>query len=95
MLKPLWLGWKCNAVISMQSRAPHPELDGWQRFIGRWATQATHPLLPGTVVRGNTTFEWLDGRRFLINRWAADQGSVELNAIVDWSGLLKKDSQRK
>jgi hypothetical protein len=60
----------------MQSPTPRPELDGWQRFIGRWATQATHPLLPGTVVRGHATFEWLDGRQFLILRWHYDHPQI-------------------
>ena len=60
----------------MQSSMPHPELHGWQRFTGRWATQATHPLLPGTVVSGHATFEWLDGRQFLILRWHYDHAEI-------------------
>ena len=69
----------------MQSRAPHPGLDGWQRLIGRWTTQATHPLLPGTVVRGNTTFEWLDGRQFLIQRSHYDH--PEIPAAIAITGV--------
>jgi hypothetical protein len=60
----------------MQSHTPHLELHGWQRFIGRWTTQATHPLLPGTAVRGHATFEWLDGRQFLILRWHYDHPEI-------------------
>jgi hypothetical protein len=60
----------------MQSHAPHPGLDGWQRFIGRWETQATHPLLPGAVVRGHARFEWLDGRQFVIVRWHYDHPEI-------------------
>jgi hypothetical protein len=50
----------------MQSGSEQPELEGWQRFVGTWATEATHPLLPATVVHGQTTFEWLEGRRFVM-----------------------------
>ena len=60
----------------MQSPTPHPELHGWQRFTGRWTTQATHPLLPGTVVHGHATFEWLTGRQFLIQRWHYDHPEI-------------------
>jgi hypothetical protein len=60
----------------MQSHTPHSELDGWQRLIGRWETQATHPLLPGTVVRGHATFEWLDGRQYVIVRWHYDHPEI-------------------
>jgi hypothetical protein len=45
-----------------------PPLDGWERFIGTWATEGAHPLLPGEPIRGISTFEWLDGRRFVIWR---------------------------
>jgi nitroimidazol reductase NimA-like FMN-containing flavoprotein (pyridoxamine 5'-phosphate oxidase superfamily) len=60
----------------MQSPMPHPELHGWQRLVGSWVTHATHPLLPGAAVRGQATFEWLDGRRFLILRWHYDHPEI-------------------
>jgi Pyridoxamine 5'-phosphate oxidase len=37
---------------------------------------ATHPVLAGAVVRGHVTFEWLDGRRFVIQRWRYDHPDV-------------------
>ena len=36
-------------------------------LIGIWTTEATHPQFDGTV-RGSTTFEWLDGGHFIIER---------------------------
>jgi len=38
------------------------------RLVGNWITEATHPALPGAVVRGTASIEWLEGRRFLIFR---------------------------
>ena len=43
-------------------------LEEWQRFIGSWETEGAHPMLPGEAIRGTSTFEWLDGRRFVIWR---------------------------
>ena len=37
-------------------------------FVGVWTTEATHPVVPGTVVHGQAVFEWLEGERFLIVR---------------------------
>jgi len=37
-------------------------------FVGEWTTEATHPAVPNTVVHGESTFEWLEGEKFLINR---------------------------
>ena len=39
-----------------------------ERLLGRWATESTHPMLPGVVVHGSVTMEWLPGERFLVHR---------------------------
>lgn len=39
-----------------------------QRLVGSWATEATHPAMPGVVVHGTAVFEWLEGEQFLIQR---------------------------
>jgi hypothetical protein len=44
-----------------------PVLEPFDALIGTWATEATHPLVDD-VVLGSTTFEWLEGSRFLIQR---------------------------
>jgi hypothetical protein len=39
-----------------------------RRLVGDWATEATHPQMPGIVIAGSSTFDWLDGERFVIFR---------------------------
>ena len=39
-----------------------------RRLVGEWTTEATHPQMPGVVVAGSSTFEWLDGECFVIAR---------------------------
>ena len=60
---------------------------GWQRLVGRWATEATHPGLPGTVVSGQSTFEWLEDQQFLIQRSHYDHpeipDAVMVTGIID------------
>jgi hypothetical protein len=72
---------------AMQPQIQHPELQGWQRLVGTWATEATHPELPGTVVTGQATFEWLEEQRFLIQRSQYDHpeipDAVALTGIID------------
>jgi hypothetical protein len=48
-----------------------PMLEPFDLLIGTWATEATHPLVD-EVVPGSTTFEWLEGGRFLIERSRMD-----------------------
>jgi hypothetical protein len=44
-----------------------PGLEAFEPLIGSWTTEASHPTVDD-VVAGRTTFEWLEGRRFLIQR---------------------------
>jgi hypothetical protein len=46
---------------------PDPALRPFDVLIGTWTTEATHPLFDG-VVPGRTTFEWLEGGKFLVQR---------------------------
>ena len=64
-----------------------PGLPGWQRFIGRWVTEGAHPLLPGQVIRGYTTFEWLAGRQFVLQRSHSDHPDIpDAIAIIGATG---------
>ena len=48
------------------------ELEPYQVLIGEWTMELTHPMLEGTVVHGRVNYEWLEGRRFLIQRAVND-----------------------
>jgi hypothetical protein len=41
-------------------------------LVGDWTFEATHPMVPDTVVRGRATFEWLEGEEFLVIRSTND-----------------------
>jgi hypothetical protein len=51
---------------------PNPQLQRLEALVGEWATEATHPAVPGIVVRGHAALEWLEGKRFLIQRSGND-----------------------
>ena len=44
-----------------------PILEPFDVLAGTWETEATHPRFDA-VVPGSVTYEWLEGRRFLIQR---------------------------
>jgi Protein of unknown function (DUF1579) len=41
-------------------------------FVGTWQMTASLASEPGSPPRADTTFEWLAGERFLIQRWRID-----------------------
>lgn len=42
-------------------------LEPFEALIGTWVTEATHPMFDGGV-SGRTTFEWLEGGHFIVER---------------------------
>ena len=79
-----------------------PALVPLNRLVGRWATEATHPSLPGVVVHGTAIVEWLEGERFLIVRSRTDHadfpdsisviGEMERDRVDDGAGLVESHS---
>jgi len=51
-------------------------------LLGEWTTESTHPALPGTVVHGQATFEWLEGEQFLIWRERADHPDFPAAIVI-------------
>jgi hypothetical protein len=47
---------------------PAPGLEPFKALIGAWSVEATHPAFPSVVVGGGSTFEWLEGEQFVIQR---------------------------
>ena len=54
----------------MNESDPRPKLEPFEALIGDWTMELTHPAFAGTVIRGQTTYELLEGGRFLIQRAA-------------------------
>ncbi len=60
-----------------------------RQLVGRWTTKATHPGLPGAVIRGSSEIEWLEGERFVIYRSSYDHPDIpdSISIIGDADGL--------
>jgi hypothetical protein len=60
-----------------------------RRLVGEWTTEATHPAVPGTVVHGTASVEWLEGERFLVFRAREDHPDFpdSISIIGDTDGL--------
>lgn len=56
----------------MDQTSRPPELAAFDRLVGEWTFEATHPMFPSTVVNGRMTYEWLAGERFLVQRSSND-----------------------
>ena len=59
-----------------------PSLEPFSALVGDWEIEATHPMAPGTVVRGTARFEWLEGERFLLQRSRMDHPEFPDSLVV-------------
>lgn len=81
-----------------------PMLQALGHLVGAWTTEATHPAMPGVVVRGTAVFEWLEGERFLIQRARNDHpdfpdsisivGYTERDRVDDTKGAGPSPGER-
>jgi hypothetical protein len=60
----------------MQEDTHSSQLELLRALVGTWTTEGIHPMLPATVIHGRATFEWLEGRRFLIQRSHYDHPEI-------------------
>jgi hypothetical protein len=56
----------------MDQPSRDPALDGLDALVGEWTMEAKPPGGPPWPGEGRVTFEWLEGRTFLIERWRID-----------------------
>jgi hypothetical protein len=59
-------------MVEMEQRAGNPAVERLDAFIGGWSLEAGPPGGPSWPGEGRVTFEWLEGRAFLIERWTID-----------------------
>jgi hypothetical protein len=45
------------------------DLDALLPLVGAWELEPVFADAPPVELRGRTSFEWMDGRRFLVQRW--------------------------
>ena len=64
-------------------------IEAFGALVGEWTTEATHPMLPGVLVRGTASIEWLEGERFLVVRARSDhpQFPDSLSVIGETDGM--------
>lgn len=55
---------------------PNPVLKPFEILIGEWQTTGSHPYLPGIVLHGRVSFDWLEGGAFLIMRSEIDEPRI-------------------
>jgi hypothetical protein len=71
----------------MEQTSRDPALEPLDAFVGEWTMEAVPPDGPPWPGEGRLGFEWLDGGKFLIQRWTVDlpeaPGGIAIIALRD------------
>lgn len=59
-------------IVGGEALKPNPALKPFEVLVGEWKTEGSHPYFPGTVLHGRTSFEWIEGGAFLLERSELD-----------------------
>ena len=60
--------------FAQKASIPNPALEPFRVLIGNWNTTGTHGLVPDTILRGRTSFEWLENGAFFMNFVSSSAG---------------------
>lgn len=68
--------------MSREAAKPNPALLPLGVLVGSWKTVGTHPLVPGTIFHGRTTFAWMEGGAFLIMHSEIDEPEIPTGIAI-------------
>ena len=68
--------------IGTEALKPHPALAAFAPFIGTWATEGTHPDVPGKTFHGRTSFAWHQGGAFVVMHTQVDEPEVPSGVAI-------------
>jgi hypothetical protein len=63
-------------TIGLEAAIPNPALKPLSFLVGEWRTEGSHPMMPGKILHGRTSFAWSDGGAFLVMRSEIDEPEV-------------------
>jgi hypothetical protein len=69
-------------TIGSEAAIPNPALKALDFLVGEWRTEGSHPMLPGKLLYGRTSFAWSDGGAFLVMRSEIDEPEVPSGIAV-------------
>jgi hypothetical protein len=55
--------------IEMPERKDSLNVEGLEALIGVWSMAAAFPGAPPSDLRGRTVFDWMSGKKFVVQRW--------------------------
>ena len=62
--------------VAQKAAISNPLLEPFGVLIGKWETTGSHPYLPGKVLHGRTSFQWIEGGAFLMMRSENEEGEI-------------------
>jgi hypothetical protein len=65
-----------DAFADNEAAKPNPLLQPLSVLVGTWNTVGTHPLVPGKMFHGRTSFSWIASGAFLLMESRIDEREI-------------------
>jgi hypothetical protein len=65
-----------------EAHKPNQALQPFHVLIGTWNTVGGHPLMPGVIVHGQSSFVWIEGGAFLTMRSAIREPGIPTGIAI-------------
>jgi hypothetical protein len=78
-------------MSSNEAQKQNPALKPLSVLIGKWKTIGSHPLIPGKILHGFTTFEWLEGGAFIVMRSEIDEPEIPSGIAIFGSDNVTRE----
>ncbi|HEX8037932.1 MAG TPA: hypothetical protein VF490_02225 [Chryseosolibacter sp.] len=68
--------------LAQKASTANPLLQPFDALIGEWETVGHHPYLPGIVLHGRTSFQWIDDGAFVMLRSENEEGKIPAGIAI-------------
>jgi hypothetical protein len=77
--------------IPSDAAIPNPALKLFSALVGEWETVGAHPKLPGIILRGHASFNWIEGGAFLVMHSSFTGGKIPTSIAIFGSDNSKSE----
>jgi hypothetical protein len=80
-----------STPVGHEACIPNRALEPLSFLVGEWSTIGSHPMLPGKILHGRTSFAWAEGGAFLVMRSEIDEPDIPSGIAVVGTDVDSKE----
>jgi hypothetical protein len=75
----------------VQERKDNPTVENLEALIGVWSMAPAFPDAPLSDLRGRTVFDWIPGKKFVVQRWGVPHPDAPEGDVIEGRWEIARD----